>query len=340
MTRIVLAIGYLLVVAVLFAKIYHNLPLTRGVDPTKTRDVFFIYTDASTLAEGKNPYQRIEGKDGKSNEKYTFYLPGFLWMAAGSIRLFELNSYEDWMKRWIPISFVVHVLIGLILFFYSYNRWGVWSGILGSSFWWFSRWPLALLRSGQIDNVAILFFVLALVLVERKRLLGLVALGASLSVKQMAAFTVPLFLVWPILEGRLNTRALWNFSKQILVLGGVPLLVSLPFLLWDLESFFQMLMFPLTRDPSGPRSVEYFLGEVSLLGKVPFFTLIGICYWYFVREGEYLFPSILFVLLLFLGFNPVFFSRYFCWAIPVVPLAVFECIEKARELGRFKSKYS
>ncbi|MCI5065329.1 hypothetical protein MRY87_06360 [bacterium] len=341
----------LLLSVFLLVQIYDRLPVPRGVAPTKTRDVFFIYTDASTLAAGRNPYQRIEGKGLEKNEKYTFYLPGFLWLAAGSIRYLGYTSYEEWMRGWIAVSFSIHLLIGLLLYVYAWNRWGALCGILAGSFWWFSRWPLALLRSGQIDNIAILFFVLALILVERRRLFSLCALGVSLSIKQMAAFTVPLFLIFPFLAtevtgrkrllGEKEKRAQVSprarvllFFREVAALIAVPLLVSLPFLFWDVESFFQMLIFPLTREPSGPRSVEYFLGEVSLIGKIPFFLLIGCSYLYFIGERRFAedfhFSGVLFVLLLFLGFNPVFFSRYFCWAIPVIPLAVFECIEQAK----------
>ena len=344
MFRPLLVVLYLVVVAVLFVRIYEKLPVNRDVKISKTRDVFHIYTDASILARGENPYQRIQGKDMKTNEKYTFYLPGFLWAAAAGIKYFGIDSYQEFMQTWIPISVGVHFLIGLVLFLYAMSRWGIIPGILASSFWWFTRWPLALLRSGQIDNVAILFFVIALVVLERQRLLGLVMLGVSLCIKQMAAFTVPLFLVWPALNGKVTVKRALDFGIQIGALCAVPLILSLPFIYWDIESFINMLLFPLTRDPVGPMSLESFLDpgnqERSFLFKLPFLSLLALSYLYLVRQKEFLFPSILFILLLFLGFNSVFFSRYFCWAIPLIPLACFECLERVREDRRDDRGYS
>lgn len=317
---------YLLAAFILLLCIFQHLPTVRGKIPTKTRDVYYIYTDAALLAAGENPYQRIAGKGLKHNEKYTFYLPGFLWGAAASIRYLGHDSYTEWMQWWIATSFAVHVLIGLILFVYCNRRWGLVPGVLGSAFWWFTRWPLALLRSGQIDNIAILFFVIALTSLQRHHRLSLVMLGTSLAIKQMAALTVPLFILWPPLRhiGREQLKAL---ARQWGMLVIIPLALSLPFLLWDPVSFLHMLIFPLTRDPSGPRSLESFIGVHSLLGKIPFLALVGICYVYFVQRAPQTFAPVLFLLLLFLGFNPVFFSRYFCWAIPIIPLAIFESIE-------------
>jgi uncharacterized membrane protein len=195
--------------------------------------------------------------------------------------------------------------------------------ILGSSFWLFSRWPLALFRSGQIDAVPIIFMLLTLLLWERRERLALLSLGLSLAIKHMAVFIAPLFLFWSW-QNRKPPQNKMGFVGSALCLLCFPILFSVPFLFWDYESYLKMLIFPLTRNPSGARSADLALRLPALLAKLPFFLMLGGTYLLALKRTGSKGALTLLAILSFLAFNSVFFSRYFCWAIPLVPLACFE----------------
>jgi hypothetical protein len=286
---------------------------------SKSRDVYFIYQDASLLAEGTNPYSRIEDGDLTKNRKYTFYLPGFLLGAAASIKM-GFNDYQSWMSAWLDVSIVLHGLIGLFLYLALLRSGSSLFALVGSSLWLFSRWPLALYRSGQIDAVAIIFFVLALVLLEKNLRAALLCFGVSLAIKQMAAFCLPIFLIYAWQNAPLLNRAR-HFSISMLYLIAIPFLMCLPFLIWDLVSFFKMLVFPLTRAPRGARAVDTFLQLGGLAGKLPFLAVLISLYVLAWKKSLKLYPLMFLTMMATLSFNAVFFSRYFCWAIPLIPLA-------------------
>ncbi len=319
-TRILLSVTALLALLAL------SLIWTRFSSPPKGsfsthRDIYHIYEDASLLANGENPYSRIASGNMKDNEKYTFYLPGFLLFAAGSIHL-GLEDYQQWMPYWLSVSLLFHICIGVLLFLIIKESSGALAGTVGALFWIFSRWPLALLRSGQIDSIPIFFFVAALLLINRNLVLSAILLSISLAIKQMAALVAPLYLIWAY------KNAPKKVTPVMLALVCIPFLLSVPFLIWDFESFFKMVIFPLTRDPQGARSVDVFLRLPEKLSKAPFLAALLLTYWLTWKEKLSKPSAIFFTIMVTLSFNPVFFSRYFCWAVPLIPIV---CFEKVKE---------
>lgn len=284
---------------------------------SKNRDIYHIYQDATLLADGENPYSRIASGNMKENQKYTFYLPGFLLFASATIKM-GFRDYQEWMPYWLFLSLLSHIGIGVAIFLFLQKKTGSIAATLGALFWLFARWPLALLRSGQIDALPILFFILALLFLERRIILSAVFLSLSLAIKQMAALVAPLYLLWAYKEGG------WKRTVQCAIaLGTIPFLLSLPFLIWDFESFFRMLVFPLTRDPQGARSLDVFLRLPDEISKLPFLMALLATYWLTWQGRLSSVAAIFFTIMVTLSFNPVFFSRYFCWAVPLIPLVCF-----------------
>ncbi len=285
----------------------------------KGRDVMFIWQDARMLADGENPYRRIAGKDMEHNEKYTFYLPGFLVVTAASIRA-GLDTFPEWMRAWRWGMLLTHLGIGYLIFGVLLSR-GMIPAILGSSLWLFGRWSLMLFNSGQIDGVAILPLLLSLVLIARAPKISFLLFGVSLAVKQMAAPLLPVYLLWAWQRGAVDNRRRAILEATALI-ALVPTLLSLPFLLWDAESYLRMLLFPMTREAFGGRTADIYLGLDGGAAKLPFLLVLLTSYLLCIRSRLGIWAQTLVVFLVLLSFSPAFFTRYLCWIVPLIPLAL------------------
>jgi len=285
----------------------------------KGRDVMFIWQDAKMLADGDNPYQRIAGKNMEHNEKYTFYLPGFLVVTAASIRA-GLDTFPEWMRSWRWGMLLTHLGIGYVIFGVLLPR-GLVPAILGSSLWLFGRWSLMLFNSGQIDGVAILPLLLSLLLLSKFPRAAYLLFGVSLAVKQMAAPLLPLYFMWAWQRqsGEGRRRALLEAGAFIAL---IPTLLSVPFLMWDAGSYLRMLLFPMTREAFGGRTADIYLGLDGLAAKLPFLLTLVAGYLLCVRARLGVWAQTLVVFLVLLSFSPAFFTRYLCWIVPLIPLAL------------------
>ena len=287
----------------------------------KGRDVMFIWQDAKLLADGLNPYQRIAGKNMEDNQKYTFYLPAFLIMTAGTIQA-GLDTFPEWMRAWRWGMLFTHLAIGYVIFG-ALIRYGMLPAMLGCSLWIFGRWSLMLFNSGQIDGTAILPMLVSLLLVGSHPRGSALLFGLSVAVKQMAAPLLPLYLLWAWQRAGSGAR-LRECVTVVGLVSLVPLLLSLPFLFWDAESYLRMLIFPMTRAGFGGRTADIYLGLSGLAAKLPFLLVLGIAYWLAVRHRVNVWAQSLLVFMVLLSFSPAFFTRYLCWVVPLIPLALFD----------------
>ena len=180
-----------------------------------------------------------------------------------------------------------------------------------------------LFNSGQIDGTAIFPLLISLALLPSRPRVSALLFGVSIAVKQMAAPLLPLYLIWTWQRAN-PERRLRECCTVLTLIGLVPLLLSLPFLLWDLESFLRMLIFPMTRAGFGGRTVDIYLGLSGFSAKLPFLTLMLLTYWLAFRSRISVWAQSLIVLMLLLSFSPAFFTRYLCWVVPLIPLALFD----------------
>jgi uncharacterized membrane protein len=133
---------------------------------------------------------------------------------------------------------------------------------------------LEVARIAHIDVPALLAVIGALALLPlRPRLAGLL-LGVSLAIKHIAVLLVPLFLIWAW-----TRRRRWrDVVEQGVWIALLPALLTLPFLLWDVEALLRTLLFPMTRLPAqtvGASSLDVRLGLVGLPAKLPMLLLFA-----------------------------------------------------------------
>lgn len=154
----------------------------------------------------------------------------------------------------------------------------------------------------------------------------------SLALKQIAIFLLPLYLI-----------KIWQSSAKIkdvllalIVISLIPTLVSLPFIFWNSESFYRSILFSATRYPEGhfkTPSVDVYIEElipgfIGLKAKLPMLLMMCLVYLNAFKRKVGLFTSSLLIMFVFINFNSVLFRQYFCWVMPLIPLAINDIISK------------
>lgn len=292
----------------------------------KGNDIFYIWSDGHAIANGENPYSKIHGSDMRKNQKYSTYLPGFFLIVSVYVKL-GFETFSEWMSFWRPTSFLIHCFIGLLLYFVLLYRAGFWLALLGAHFWLISRWPIGIMNSGQIDSLAILLLLLSLLLLPSRKNFALVLFGASLSIKQIGIFMLPVFI---LLSSDLAKPFLWNVRqgfRDLFYISIVPFILCLPFLISDAQGVLMSMLFSATRSPGGHlkvQSLDEILGYAGLVSKIPMIFMLATVYFLVLEKKIGKFVAGLAVFLIFISFNSVLFKQYMPWFCAFLGLAIAE----------------
>ena len=280
-------------------------------------DIYFSWVEGGRLMQGQNPYARVLQGDMKNNSKYATYFPVFYEASYLSERL-GLADWPSWMAFWRVVFIGFELASAVLLYWMMARRNLPWIGVLAAAFWLFNRWTLKMLQTVNLDFVPLFFLLLSLDLFPRHRWLSLLAFSMSLGVKQIAIFITPLYLIW-----------VWQTSQperrvRDLVIGGViiasiPLVASIPFLLWEPRGFIYSIFFSVTRVADTPKGLapplSYLFNDQTLYDKVLMFGLmigVYIMAWK-LPSARYL--AALLVMLIFICFNSVLYVQYILWGI-------------------------
>ncbi|MGD8475217.1 MAG: hypothetical protein PVH59_13935, partial [Anaerolineae bacterium] len=288
-------------------------------------DVYFTYLEGQRLAAGENPYARVLSGNMRENDKYATYLPAFFCMSV-VVQALGFDDFALWVGFWRPIFLLCSLGIGALLYYRFWRSNRLILATFASLFWLFNRWTVKVSWITDIDFIALFLLILSLFLWSRNKNGSLLLLGLSLAVKQMALFVAPLYVIWYWHAS--DTRSLRTVVKAVLLIGVIPLLVSLPFLVWNWEGFIRSILFSATRNPTnvGAMSADAVLGWVGLPAKVPLLLFMVAIYWASLRQMISPIVSALLVMATFVSFNSVFFSSYTLWIIPFILLAAGEAI--------------
>lgn len=310
------AIGIL----VLGGWVHHSLPK----HDEQSTDTYFTFVDGQRILAGENPYSRVLAGDMRTNQKYATYFPLFFLLAAGTQKL-GLADYTAWISVWRVILLLFNIGTGAVIFTALYRRGLALLGLFGTAFWFFNRWTLQITPVGAIDYIPVFFLVLSLVLLPRHQIVSLLFLSISLALKQLAIFVVPFYLiaVWQMHEqGRLR-----HVLVASALVASVPLVTSLPFLFWDAGGLVKSVLFSATRDAAShidAPSLDGYFGWMGISTRLPMILLMALAYLLAWRHTIGPTTGALLTMLIFLSFNPVLFLQYFCWAVPLIPLAIAE----------------
>jgi len=296
---------------------------------TKGSDTYYSWVEGGRIREGTNPYERILHGNMRENRKYATYFPLFYEISALT-QLAGYRSYASWIGFYRYIFLACNLAIGFALYALTFSR-RAWSLSLAVVlFWYFNRWTLIASKIVALDFIPILLLVISLGIFERHRKTSLLLFGVSLAIKQIGIFIAPLYLIWEYQQSRS-----W---KQVIIAGvwiaSVPLLTSIPFVVWNAEGFLKSIAFSATRDASTrPNwdSIDVVTNLRGLFGRIPILILFLTTYLAAWQKALGRYAAALLVMIIFLGFNPVLYVQYFLWVIPLLLLAISEWMMKVSE---------
>ncbi len=291
-------------------------------------DIYFIWLEGKRIINGENPYARILVSDMNFNNKYATYFPVTYWLSA-LVQTLGFSQFDDWIYFWRPVSLVFHIGIAALILRFFRNRGLTILGFAAAMLILLGRWSIYIVRVHHIEFPAIFFLLLSLVLLDRRRNLSLLMFGLSLAIKQMAIFLVPLYMIYLWQTGDKN-KGFKNLFFELLIIGSIPLLISLPFMVWNVEGFVKSILFSATRfgdvhinapsfDLILSKRFTWFTGFIA---KLPMLLLMGVIYLSYLKEKAGMFVCATLIMITFVYFNSVLFLQYFIWYVCLIPFAV------------------
>jgi len=297
----------------------------RKIDTT-AYDVYYAWVEGQRILAGENPYERVLSGDMKYNDKYATYFPLFYELSALA-QAAGLWEYPEWIAFWKIVFSLFRLATAFLLFNEFYRRKLFALAIFASSFWLFNVWALYVLMIAHIDFIPIFFLVLSLLIFRRHRLASYLLFGLSLAIKQIAIFLFPLYLIWAWQSS--ETKAIREVLVATVSIMIIPLLTSVPFIIWNAEGFFKSVLFSATRAPGGNLgavTINVFLGLRRIFGRLPMIGMMAFIYYFAGKRRIGMYLSAFLVMVVFVTFNPVFFNHYLIWVAALLPLSLCELV--------------
>ncbi len=288
-------------------------------------DMVYLYQDGNRILNGENPYSRILQSDMRENKKYTTFFPAFIELSYLSQKL-RYNYYEAWLYFWQRVLLVVNSCItGLIFFIFSKKK-TLGLAVFFSLLWALNRWTLYMVQVRDIGFIAIFFLLLSFLLLPKHRWLALLSFSLSLAIKQIAIFLLPLYLIH-IYHASPSKK--W---KQVIlamaVIISIPLITSLPFIVWDVKGLALSIIFSATRDQWQHLPTAYSFDMLMHLSgfpaRIPMLFLMLVLFTVAWKKKIKFYLASMLVMATFVCFNSILFNQYMPWFIITLPLIVYE----------------
>lgn len=286
----------------------------------KNQDIFYLYSDSKTLADGENPYARTA--DWKVNNKYSTYFP--LFYIAGTVVIkMGLSDYTSWLIFWQLVMLACLIAIAILTWRMLLSEKGWEIALFSVAFVFFNRWTIYVTTVSQIDFIAFLPLLGSLYYLPRSFSKALLLFGLSIAIKHMAIFLAPLYLIWAWQQ---NPQRNYLF-KTVGVSSLIPFAVSLPFLIWDFKKFIMSILFSATRGSASHRGAGSFADSFNMqgfIGKLPMVAMMCMVFFLAYRKKIGPFTAAFFVMTIFMTFNSVLFNQYLVWSACLLPLTLLD----------------
>lgn len=307
-------------IAIVFIGILANKSGVGNTDDAE--DLFFLFSDSKTVAEGGNPYLRTADGNMHDNEKYTTYFPLFFLTNAVLIKA-GFSDYYKWQVIW-QVVMLISLFATAFLVFHMIRKKANWQvALLAVLFILFNRWTLYVTLISQIDFTAILFLILSFFYLDSSFKKSLLFFGLSLAFKQMAIFLAPLYLIWAWQKNP-SSKYLWQSTFWA---GIIPFVTSLPFLIWDAKSYLMSILFSATRGQAthmDASALNFHLKMGGLVGKLPMLLLMAFIFYLTAKNKIGRFTSAFLVMTIFMTFNAVLLNQYLAWTAVLLPLVFID----------------
>lgn len=296
-------------------------------------DTYYSWVEGRRILDGQNPYERVLHGSMEENKKYATYFPLF-YEASALIQHLGIRQYQAWIDWWRYVFMLCNIATGFVLFRFTFlpRKWAL--AVLAVLFWYFNRWTLSASESVALDFIPIFLMVLSLGMFEKHRKVSFLLYGFSLATKQIAVFLLPLYLIWEYQES--------HSIKKVFVAGWliafVPVVASLPFLMWNLEGFIKSVAFSATRnslDHFGAPSIDNILNLSGLAARIPFLIMLFAAYFVSWQGAMGRYGAAMMVMGIFVAFNSILFTHYPAWLMPLLPLTASEWLQSqvVRNIG-------
>ncbi|NEO68544.1 hypothetical protein [Moorena sp. SIO3H5] len=300
---------------------------------TEGHDIYYSWVEGKRILSGENPYARVLSGNMRENQKYATYFPLFYWLSALT-QLLGFQDYSDWISLWRPIFLMVNIGIAGLIFYHLYNHNLFIFGWFAALFWLLNRWTLYVSIDANLDFLGIFFLILSLMLLPKHKLTAFLMFSFSLGIKQIAIFLLPLYLIWAWQSSEDNPVK--DTLIALLLILVIPGITSLPFILWNAEGFFKSILFSATRNPDGHVNAPSLDGLITLSNpdfigikaKLPMLLVMSLVFLSAIKRQIGIYTSALLTMCVFIEFNSVIFNQYFCWVVPLLPLASCEILLK------------
>jgi hypothetical protein len=283
-------------------------------------DIEYVWREGTAILNNRNPYATAATvRDG---DKYPSYLP-LSYIVSATIQKMGFSSFESWLVIARPIILVSQVLSACFVLFYLYKKGKLLLGILGFFLIIFHRFTLYPARVTHIDFPAISLLLLGMMLLSKRPKLGYLAISASLAIKHIAVFLIPLLLIY---EWH-RTRSMKSILLACMFILIVPVITLSSFIIDSPIGTTRSILFSLSRTATGDFASPDITGMLSLEGfsaRIPLFGMMLLVYITALRKEIAIYGASLAVFAIFIGFNPVLFFQYLAWIIPFIPLALAE----------------
>jgi len=306
--------------------VYASIGVVKSIEE---QDIYYSFVEGQRILQGENPYERILSGDMRVNDKYATYFPLF-YEFSYLVQVLGREGFIGWLDIWRFVFVLCCLGTGVLLFLPFWQLGLEWIGIFASAFWLFNRWTLTVISIVHLDFLAVVFLVGSLLALPRYRSLSLLLYSVSLAVKHIAIFLLPLYLIWIWLS---LDRDHWKeTSKSLLLIGSIPLLSALPFLIWNAKGFLLSISFSLTRfafSSFSARSLDDFMDWNGILARAPMLVLFALVYWFVGSRQIALYTGAFLIMSIFIGFNSVLFVQYMVWLVPLALLLILDVKEKS-----------
>ena len=317
---------YIAILLVMIAGLFVHLNLWESPAKVINEDVYYTFLEGNRIINGENPYARILEGNMRENNKYATYFP-LAYLLSGLTQIIGINQFASWLLVWRVIFLAANLVITYLVFHISNTRKQSLLGVFGAIFWLFNRWTLHVTSISHIDFVPLFLLLLSLVFIPRRFYLACILFGVSLAFKQIAIFAFPLYLVWSWQTSQ--QHRVRNLIITTLVIGVIPFLLSVPFLVWNSEGYIKSILFSATRNPAdhfNAPALDTFLEILKIPVNIPMMLLLGMTYILALVKRVPKYASILLVMTIFFGFNSVLFRQYLIWFMLFIPLTVLEIL--------------
>lgn len=307
-------------------------------------DIHYEYMAAQDIGDRVNPYKRVLDGNMVWNKKYATLFPLYYYFLLG-IAWFSKFVFIDFYHNFGKVLY----LFQFIAFIFTYLQFRRYDkkvlGFVAGAFLVLNRWSIASVSSSKQDFIAIAFIMASFYFFEKKPKVAYLLYGFSLGIKHLGIFFAPIYLL-PLITGE---RKFKEFLSDLALIA-IPILIpSIPFMIDDIKSFFMSIMFSFTRTPESDTGILYgyqklltlyntqTYNNVStftlMLPRLPLvvFSLLNVFLFFTKRIGKFYY--VLFAIVIFISFNPVYFDQYLLWMTPFVFYSIVDTFQTSKENG-------